>query len=53
MRKYTVTVGSPTRCTFCRRRLVIQWANGSHRLWACLWHTRRGWRALDELEGKW
>jgi hypothetical protein len=54
IKEYTITTGSRTRCTFCRRRLVIQWANGRRRLWACVWHTRRAWRALDDpREGPW
>lgn len=47
--EYTVTAGSRTRCTFCRRRLVIQWSNGDCRLWSCAWHTRRAWRTLHSL----
>lgn len=49
--EFTVTAGSRAHCAFCRRRLAVQWSNGHRRLWACLWHTRRGWRALDSEAG--
>jgi hypothetical protein len=34
-------------CAFCPRGLVIQWTGQrGESQWACLWHTRRAWRAL-------
>lgn len=48
-KQYTLTIGTRRpHCEFCKRRLVIQWAEGNHRIWACLWHTRRAWRELKE-----
>jgi hypothetical protein len=46
IKQYIITLNPPARCAYCRRRLVIQWADGNHRVWACLWHTRRAWREL-------
>jgi len=49
--EFTIVIGASNHCAFCRRRLVLRWADGNCRIWACLWHTRRAWRALDSGAG--